>query len=252
MVRPMKYRKVCHRPMNCKFIPTLHNEDEPIILTLDEYETIRLIDKEGLSQQECSMQMGVARTTIQRIYENARHKLSLMLVEGRTLQIDGGDAYLCDGSKDCPHKDCYKQMLGQQKKGEQIMRIAVPYLEGMIFQHFGHTQEFKVYDVEDKKVISSQVVSTNGSGHGALAQVLTSLNVDVLICGGIGGGAKNALANAGITLYGGVMGGCDDAVRDFLNGILLFNPNVQCTHHNHEHQEGHTCGDHGCGSHSCH
>ena len=132
------------------------------------------------------------------------------------------------------------------------MRIAVPHMNGIIFQHFGHTQEFKVYDVEDKKVVSSQILSTNGSGHGALAAFLQSLNVDVVICGGIGGGAKTALANAGITLYGGVLSGADEAVRALLNGILLFNPNVQCTHHDHEHGEDHTCGDHGCGSHSCH
>ena len=130
------------------------------------------------------------------------------------------------------------------------MRIAVPHMNGMIFQHFGHTQEFKVYDVEDKKVVSTQILSANGSGHGALATFLKELNVDVVICGGIGGGAKTALANAGITLYGGVLSGADEAVRALLNGILLFNPNVQCTHHAHE--EGHACGDHGCGSHSCH
>lgn len=130
------------------------------------------------------------------------------------------------------------------------MRIAVPHMNGMIFQHFGHTQEFKVYDVEDKKVVSTQILSTNGSGHGALVTFLKELNVDVVICGGIGGGAKTALANAGITLYGGVLSGADEAVRALLNGILLFNPNVQCTHHAHE--EGHACGDHGCGSHSCH
>ena len=133
-----------------------------------------------------------------------------------------------------------------------MMRIAVPHMNGMIFQHFGHTQEFKIYDVEDKKVVASEVLSTNGSGHGALSAFLKSLNVDVVICGGIGGGAKNALADAGITLYGGVLSGADEAVHALLNGILLFNPNVQCSHHDHEHGEGHTCGDHGCGSHSCH
>lgn len=128
-----------------------------------------------------------------------------------------------------------------------IMKIAVTHDNGMVFQHFGHTTEFKIYHVEDKKVVSSEVVNTNGSGHGALATFLKDLQVDIVICGGIGGGAKTALSNAGITLYGGVFGGCNDAVRDFLNGILLFNPNVQCNHHAHE--EGHACGSHGCGSH---
>ena len=70
------------------------------------------------------------------------------------------------------------------------MRIGVTYADGQIFQHFGHTEEFKIYDVEDGRVTASEVVSTNGSGHGALAGVLKTLKVDVLICGGIGGGAQ--------------------------------------------------------------
>lgn len=132
------------------------------------------------------------------------------------------------------------------------MKIAVTYENGQIFQHFGHTENFKIYDVLGKDIISSQVVSTNGSGHGALAGMLKEHNVAVLICGGIGGGAQAALAEAGIMLYGGVSGNADDAVKALLEGTLAFNPNVQCNHHGHEHGEGHTCGSHGCGSHSCH
>ena len=131
------------------------------------------------------------------------------------------------------------------------MRIAVTYDNGNIFQHFGHTEQFKVYDTEDGKVIASEVVSTNGSGHGALAGVLTALNADILICGGIGGGAQAALASAGIRLYGGVSGRADDAVAALLAGQLSYNPNVMCNHHAH-HGEDHGCGSQGCGSgHSC-
>ncbi len=130
------------------------------------------------------------------------------------------------------------------------MRIAVTYDNGQIFQHFGHTPAFKVYDVENGTVVHSEVVSTNGSGHGALAGVLSVLNADILICGGIGGGAQMALANAGIRLYGGVQGDADAAVQAYLAGRLGYNPNVRCSHHD-SHGEGHTCGDHGCGSHSC-
>ena len=122
----------------------------------------------------------------------------------------------------------------------------------MIFQHFGHTQQFKVYEVQDGAVVASEVVDTNGSGHGALAGVLRVLGADVLICGGIGGGAQMALQQAGIALYGGCSGDADAAVEDLLAGTLRFNPNVRCNHHDHEHGEGHTCGDHGCGSdHHC-
>ncbi|MBE6760913.1 MAG: dinitrogenase iron-molybdenum cofactor biosynthesis protein [Ruminococcaceae bacterium] len=129
------------------------------------------------------------------------------------------------------------------------MKIAVTYENGQIFQHFGHTEQFKIYTAENGKIINSEVVDTNGSGHGALAGLLSVLGVDTLICGGIGGGAQMALAKAGIKLFGGVNGSCDAAVEAFLGGTLGFNPNVKCDHHDH-HGEGHTCGDHGCG-HNC-
>ena len=131
------------------------------------------------------------------------------------------------------------------------MRIAVTYENGNIFQHFGHTQQFKVYDVQDGKITSAEVVDTNGSGHGALAGVLTALNADMLICGGIGGGAQMALAAAGIRLFGGVSGNADAAVEALITGNLAFNPNVKCNHHDHHHGEGHTCGSHGCGNGHC-
>ena len=131
------------------------------------------------------------------------------------------------------------------------MRIAVTYENGNIFQHFGHTQQFKVYDVVDGRIVSAEVIDTNCSGHGALAGVLTALNADVLICGGIGGGAQMALAAAGIRLFGGVSGSADAAVEALISGGLEYNPNVRCDHHDHHHGEGHTCGDHGCGGH-CH
>ncbi|MBQ3566533.1 MAG: NifB/NifX family molybdenum-iron cluster-binding protein [Oscillospiraceae bacterium] len=132
------------------------------------------------------------------------------------------------------------------------MKIAVTYDNGMIFQHFGHTSEFKIYEIEDGKIINEEVVSTMGSGHGALAGFLAMNNVNVLICGGIGGGAQTALAQAGIKLFGGVSGSADSAVNAYLCGELDFNPDVKCSHHAHEHAEGHTCGSHGCGSHKCH
>ncbi|MBQ2751769.1 MAG: DUF134 domain-containing protein [Oscillospiraceae bacterium] len=252
MARPKKCRRVCHFPQNLSFSPDDAKEGTAeIILTVDEYETLRLIDKEGFSQETCSEMMGVARTTVQQIYASARKKLADMLVDGLRLRIEGGDFRLCDGiSRSCG--GCFKQDFSKPK-GDNIMRIAVTYENGMVFQHFGHTKQFKVYDVTEGKVIFSEVIDTNGSGHGALAGVLTALNADTLICGGIGGGAQAALAAAGIKLYGGVTGSADMAVQSLLAGVLDFNPNVKCDHHDHEHhhEEGHTCGDHGCGSHSC-
>lgn len=131
------------------------------------------------------------------------------------------------------------------------MKIAVTYENGQVFQHFGHTEQFKIYEIENSKVVSTSVVDTNGSGHGALAEFLRVRGADALICGGIGGGAKIALENAGIQLFGGVSGDADKAVEALIANTLVYSKDANCDHH-HEHGEGHTCGNHGCGSNSCH
>ena len=130
------------------------------------------------------------------------------------------------------------------------MRIAVTYENGAIFQHFGHTQAFKLYDVENGKVIRAQVVDTQGQGHGALSTFLAAFQVDKLICGGIGGGAIHALSASGIDLYPGIDGSADMAVMQLIAGVLPKRTDVRCSHH--DHGAGHDCGSHTCGDHSCH
>ncbi len=131
------------------------------------------------------------------------------------------------------------------------MRIAVTYDNGEVFQHFGHTEQFKVYEVEDGQVKSSEIVGSNGQGHGALAGLLAGQDIDVLICGGIGGGAQAALQENGIELCAGAKGDADIAVEAFLKGELV-NTGANCDHHDHEHGEGHHCGHHGeDGEHHC-
>ncbi len=126
------------------------------------------------------------------------------------------------------------------------MKIAVTYENGDVFQHFGHTQEFKVYEVEDGVIKSSEILGSNGSGHGALAGLLGDEGVDVLICGGIGGGAHDALTEHGIEICAGVTGQADEAVNAYLKGELV-DSGVNCDHHG----EGHTCGDHEDGEGHC-
>lgn len=128
------------------------------------------------------------------------------------------------------------------------MKIAVTYDHGQVFQHFGHTEQFKVYCVEDGKVVSFETMASNGSGHGALATLLKGEDIDVVICGGIGGGAQAALAERGIELCAGASGDADEAVDAYLRGELI-NTGANCSHHG----EGHSCGDHhNCGEeHDC-
>lgn len=133
------------------------------------------------------------------------------------------------------------------------MKIAVTYDNGNIFQHFGKTEAFKVYEVEENKVVSSQVISSGGAGHEALAGFLAGQSVDVLICGGIGGGAQAALGEAGVELCSGAQGDADQAVEAYLKGELV-SSGVNCDHHHEEHDEEHSCGGScggcqgGCGS----
>ncbi len=138
------------------------------------------------------------------------------------------------------------------------MKIAVTYSNGEVFQHFGKTEQFKVYEVEDNKIVSSEVTGNDGLGHEALAGLLERRGIDVLICGGMGQGAKDALSAAGLEVVSGAQGDTDAAVEAYLRGELE-SKGVNCDHHDHEHEhgEGHSCGHHsdegndgeeGCGS----
>ena len=265
MPRPCKRRRICGLPPCGRFGPLDGNgAGARITMTVDEYEAIRLIDLEGLTQEACAGRMNVARTTAQAIYNSARLKLAQFLAYECELRIEGGEYVVCEArERGCSHcQNCeYERRYPPKEEGN--MRIAVTYENesGQVFQHFGHSEYFKLYDVEDGAVHAAMVVNTEGSGHGALADLLRRYHVDALICGGIGGGARQALEAAGIALYGGVFGDADQVVQDFLSGKLNYNPDVRCSHHDSahggehtcgQHEEGHTCGQHGCGQHGCH
>lgn len=118
------------------------------------------------------------------------------------------------------------------------MKIAVTYDDGQVFQHFGHTKQFKVYEADGGKILSSNIIDASGSGHGALAGFLKKEGIDVLICGGIGAGAIQALEESGIQMIGGAKGDADAQAEAFLAGDLTNDPSAKCSHHNHE------CGNH--------
>ena len=209
-------------PVYRSFSPDDITASESVHMTVDEFEALRLLDAEGLTQEGCASRMNIARTTV-----------------GKRLLITGGH---------CEFEPVeIKQVIIE--KGKDTMRIAVTYENGEIFQHFGHTEQFKLFDVEGGKIVNEQVVYTNGSGHGALAGFLQAVKADVLICGGIGMGAQMALADAGIKLYAGVQGSADDAAKALAEGNLEYDPDAHCDHHGHHHDGD--CGHEHCGEHHC-
>ena len=243
MARTPRCRRIHCYPDYWSFAPQDAEQGEVISMSLDEYEAIRLIDREKLTQEQCALRMGVARTTVTSIYESARSKLAEVLVEGKGLRIGGGSY----------------QLVGQRvdnvtTKGENRVRIAVTYDNGDIFQHFGHTEQFKLYDVEDGTIVNTQIVDSNGSGHGLLASFLKQAEVDALICGGIGMGAQMALVEAGIKLYAGVQGSADEAAKALTAGTLNYDPDARCDHHEHHSggsaPSGYCDHDH-CAEHHC-
>ncbi len=247
MPRPMRCRRIERLPVYRCFSPDDIAAAESVSMTVDEFEALRLIDNEGLTQESCAAKMNIARTTVTAIYDSARKKVADVLVNGKRLLITGG---CCEYE---PVEICQTIMA----KGSTSMRIAATYENGEIFQHFGHTEQFKLYDFEGSKLIGEQVVDTNGSGHGALAGFLKAAKAEALICGGIGMGAQMALAEAGIKLYPGVKGSADEAAKALAGGTLVFDPNAHCDHHEHhggecghEHHGG-ECGHghHHCGGH---
>lgn len=250
MSRPGKEKKICRMPVYNCFVPAVDDETDErcMLLGVDEYEAVRLIDYLGLTQKQCAEQMQVGRATVQAIYANARRKIARFLVEGARLKITGGQYRICS-DKVCtsPDRHC-------RAGGSYFMKVAVTYENGMVFQHFGHTKQFKIYDIQDGKIIKSEIVDTNGSGHGALGGFLSELGVDILICGGIGGGARNALAECGIELYPGAQGQADSQIEAFLAGTLNYDPDTVCSDHHHapgegcHGHEGNSCGHGG----SCH
>ena len=242
MPRKPQCRCIQHFPDYWRFAPELADgemQKEAVLLTLDEYETVRLLDYEQMTQADTAEEMGIARTTVTAIYQRARQKIATALVEGRELRLFGGACRLA--SLPMPHVNM---------KGEHIMRIAIPYNQndGTVFQHYGKSEAFKLYDVDGKTITKSQVVTPEGGGHGAIATFLAHAKADVCLAGGMGAPAKMALGAAGIEVLCGVTGSADDAAKAYLAGTLKASDAATCSHHeggcHGGHGEGHCHGGH--------
>ena len=202
MPRPRKCRKVCQMPRINEFLPAGEGAaDTAVILTVDEYEALRLIDREGFSQEECSGYMHVARTTVQLIYNSARKKLADALVEGRPLRIEGGDYQICDG-----REDTCGVPLDENKQDVCIVLSRAPYF---LFRDNG----------EDKIVENPAAQAQGGAGIQA-AQFLADSNIDVLITVRCGENAAEVLKAADIQIYKSVNKAAADDLTAWESGKM--------------------------------
>lgn len=240
--RREKLRRVGIIPEYRGFTPDGLASGDAIDMTIDELEVLRLCDLEGLNQEAVAQHMGIARATVAAICSRAHRKVANALVNGRALSIEGGSI---------AYSPITTTTAAWPAKEVDTMRVATTYDNGNIFMHFGRSEQFKIYDIQDDKVLNEQVVGTGGTGHGALAGLLANGGVDTLICGGIGGGAINALTQAGITVYAGAQGNCDACVEALIAGTLAQTVEATCDCHGHDHEHTHEHGE-SCGCHGHH
>lgn len=251
MPRNPKCRKICLTP-SCRMFQGA-SDQAAVELRLDELEALRLVDLEEFDQAKAAEHMEISRGTLQRLLYAAHRRVALALTTGRSIAIaENGNAVPapeCRSFSTCRFCCRSSETAAKLKTQGETMIIAVTCENDNVFQHFGHTPSFALFTVEENRLTGRTDLPTGESGHGALAGLLKEHNVDVLICGGIGGGARSALAEAGIQLYPGASGSADAQVEALLAGSLAYDPNTVCSHH--DHGEGHTCGHHHEGGHTC-
>lgn len=208
MPRPRKCRRVCGLPQCWEFAPTTGQDREPVILTVDEYEAVRLIDQKGLSQEECGAYMNIARTTVQQIYTIARRKLADMLVEGRPLRIEGGDYRLCDGEEGhCArcHRRCCTAGEGNKHGGGNHMKVAIPVDEtkNAVCVSFGRAPYFLVRDLEsgESRLLENPAAQAQGGAGLKAAQFVVDSGAGALITVRCGENAAQVFQAAQLTIY---------------------------------------------------
>lgn len=205
MPRPVKCRRVCRLPENLKFIPqTPGQNQEPVILNVDEFETIRLIDREGFSQEQCGLVMGVARATVQQIYTSARKKMADALVDGRSIQIEGGQYRLCSKyGKHCGCQGCWKQLTNRGQKENTAMKIAVPLDENKqdVCVSFGRAPYYLFSQDAEQEILENPAAQAQGGAGLKAAQFLIDNGADVLITVRCGQNAADVFAAADVKIY---------------------------------------------------
>lgn len=270
MPRPRKCRKICRLPDTVEFTPVGGDASaECVVLTVDEFEAVRLIDDEGYSQEECGEYMLIARTTVQQIYLSARRKIARALVNGLPLRIAGGDFRLCDSDDDCPRRGgcCERRRRfheattaahdapHNEERIDTVMKIAVAANGKEVSGHFGHSEQFIVYDVEQNAITAEQCVANPGHRPGLLPNMLADMGVKTVIAGGMGAHAAGICAERGVEVITGAQGDARSAAEAYLRGELHSTGEMCTEHGHHDHGEGEHghCHGHGDGEHGhCH
>lgn len=225
MPRPRKCRKVCRLPDNSGFLPINGSSDpNPIILTVDEYETIRLIDKVGFSQEQCGEYMKIARTTVQQIYTSARKKLADALVDGHPLRIEGGDYQLCDGKEEtCGCGGCMKHRQKMtQTTGGNTMKIAIPLDENKkdVCVSFGRAPFFLFHENDADEILDNPAAEAQGGAGIKAAQFLVDQGATVLITVRCGQNAADVFQAADIKIYKSESASAQDNIAALKDGKL--------------------------------
>ena len=203
MPRPVIDRRIRTIPSVTLFQPvgSCHqNEAAEVVLSLDEFEAIRLADHDGLYQEAAALRMGVSRQTFGRIVENARKKVADALVNGKVLRVEGGNTVM-------------------QAEEEPTMNIAVPTdRSGMIYPHFGHCELFTIFRLEQGQIVGEELVPVlNSQGcKSGVASELARRKVSLLVAQHIGEGAVRQMASFGIRVVRGVSGHARTALEALL------------------------------------
>ena len=220
MPRPRKCRRVCKMPENSGFDPLQANEKEaPVILNVDEFEAVRLIDREGFSQEECGTYMDVARATVQQIYTSARKKIADALVEGRPLRIEGGEYRLCSEENACP---CCRKKLSLHAKENGIMKIAVPLDENKqdVCPVLARAPYF-LFQQDGKEEILENPAAQAQSGAGLkAAQFLVDQETDVILTVRCGQNSADVFAAAEMKIYKTQGDSARENIKAFEEGML--------------------------------
>ncbi len=227
MPRPKKCRKVCQMPSTQAFVPVGGDASAPgIILTVDEYEAIRLIDKEGFSQEECGTYMNIARTTVQQIYTSARKKLADALVDGLSIKIEGGDYQLCTGNETyCGCGGCRKHRLVcahySQQEGN-TMKIAIPLDENKqdVCIAFARAPYFLFSENDSVQIVDNPAAQAQGGAGLQAAQFLVDNQVATLITVRCGQNAADVFKAAGMKIYKSESTSAQENLTALANGTL--------------------------------